>query len=119
MSYLVPQQPQTFNTTIRKFEPAFMDVDFDISAIATIVTTGADSFHIDGILRTDSNLVGLFWRSKDKWGHPLFSYEQDIDWSNCTWAFDRSEAHTSELQSLMRISYAVFCLKKKTIHKTK
>src|SRR3546814_10803576 len=30
------------------------------------------------------------------------------DWS------DRSEEHTSELQSLMRISYAVFCLKKKT-----
>src|SRR3546814_6330966 len=32
---------------------------------------------------------------------------------------DRSEEHTSELQSLMRISYAVFCLKKKTtIHNT-
>src|SRR3546814_8163827 len=33
---------------------------------------------------------------------------------------NRSEEHTSELQSLMRISYAVFCLKKKTkqtIHK--
>src|SRR3546814_4275214 len=28
-------------------------------------------------------------------------------------ACDRSEEHTSELQSLMRISYAVFCLKKK------
>src|SRR3546814_2179413 len=28
----------------------------------------------------------------------------------------RSEEHTSELQSLMRISYAVFCLKKKTAH---
>src|SRR3546814_1876239 len=28
----------------------------------------------------------------------------------------RSEEHTSELQSLMRISYAVFCLKKKTHH---
>src|SRR3546814_8356780 len=27
---------------------------------------------------------------------------------------DRSEEHTSELQSLIRISYAVFCLKKKT-----
>src|SRR3546814_5063561 len=27
---------------------------------------------------------------------------------------DRSEEHTSELQSLMRIAYAVFCLKKKT-----
>src|SRR3546814_8734661 len=33
-------------------------------------------------------------------------------------ANNRSEEHTSELQSLMRISYAVFCLKKKT-QKTK
>src|SRR3546814_6071103 len=35
---------------------------------------------------------------------------------NRAWDFDqeeRSEEHTSELQSLMRISYAVFCLKKK------
>src|SRR3546814_2358112 len=32
-----------------------------------------------------------------------------IDWN-------RSEEHTSELQSLMRISYAVFCLKKKKKH---
>src|SRR3546814_7003415 len=29
------------------------------------------------------------------------------------WLVGRSEEHTSELQSLMRISYAVFCLKKK------
>src|SRR3546814_5065372 len=36
-------------------------------------------------------------------------------------AISRSEEHTSELQSLMRTSYAVFCLKKKTkqkIHQT-
>src|SRR3546814_9475213 len=33
---------------------------------------------------------------------------------------DRSEEHTSELQSLMRISYAVFCLKKKkNLHKNR
>src|SRR3546814_6596134 len=32
---------------------------------------------------------------------------------------ERSEEHTSELQSLMRISYAVFCLKKKKNIKTK
>src|SRR3546814_5689074 len=31
----------------------------------------------------------------------------------------RSEEHTSELQSLMRISYAVFCLKKKKTYKNK
>src|SRR3546814_11624428 len=33
--------------------------------------------------------------------------------------FHRSEEHTSELQSLMRISYAVFCLKKKTQSQTR
>src|SRR3546814_7450997 len=33
-------------------------------------------------------------------------------------AASRSEEHTSELQSLMRISYAVFCLKKKNIQTT-
>src|SRR3546814_2304553 len=32
---------------------------------------------------------------------------------------ERSEEHTSELQSLMRISYAVFCLKKKNTQSTK
>src|SRR3546814_7806073 len=34
------------------------------------------------------------------------------------WEIQRSEEHTSELQSLMRISYAVFCLKKKNIANT-
>src|SRR3546814_3232847 len=33
-------------------------------------------------------------------------------WYSCSWIY-RSEEHTSELQSLMRISYAVFCLKQK------
>src|SRR3546814_3534434 len=33
---------------------------------------------------------------------------------SCLERHHRSEEHTSELQSLMRISYAVFCLKKKT-----
>src|SRR3546814_4321441 len=32
--------------------------------------------------------------------------------------FNRSEEHTSELPSLMRLSYAVFCLKNKTQHQT-
>src|SRR3546814_2949585 len=36
-----------------------------------------------------------------------------------TFRHRRSEEHTSELQSLMRISYAVFCLKKKKKTKTK
>src|SRR3546814_9238489 len=39
--------------------------------------------------------------------------------SRTRWRVLRSEEHTSELQSLMRISYAVFCLKKKKKQKTK
>src|SRR3546814_8052799 len=33
-------------------------------------------------------------------------------WATRRWVHSRSEEHTSELQSLMRISYAVFCLQK-------
>src|SRR3546814_8600927 len=47
--------------------------------------------------------------------HPEYYHyygEKEFTWS-------RSEEHTSELQSLMRISYAVFCLKKKNTYKTK
>src|SRR3546814_3171953 len=40
-------------------------------------------------------------------GDDVIVFEQSVD------AIGRSEEHTSELQSLMRISYAVFCLKKK------
>src|SRR3546814_8061715 len=42
--------------------------------------------------------LGLLALHRHRWGQQL----------------KRSEEHTSELQSLMRISYAVFCLKKKT-----
>src|SRR3546814_2396580 len=38
---------------------------------------------------------------------------QVADWAKDEVVPSRSEEHTSELQSLMRISYAVFCLKKK------
>src|SRR3546814_2293036 len=39
--------------------------------------------------------------------------ERAAIWDSMNDAMARSEEHTSELQSLMRISYAVFCLKKK------
>src|SRR3546814_3758271 len=51
--------------------------------------------------------------------HPL----RERLWGELMLSLYRSEEHTSELQSLMRTSYAVFCLKKKTyiahIHKEK
>src|SRR3546814_8950863 len=47
----------------------------------------------------------------------MMFYDRGIYW-NLIVRYDRSEEHTSELQSLMRISYAVFCLKKKKINYT-
>src|SRR3546814_4407906 len=53
--------------------------------------------------------------------HPSanMSFERKLDFKVGDGIFRklRSEEHTSELQSLMRISYAVFCLKKKTNNK--
>src|SRR3546814_5963185 len=81
--------------------------------------------------RTDTRFphTTLFRSIAQKW-HDQFLRTDPIDHSRAEAAikrvyraagidpperFLRSEEHTSELQSLMRISYAVFCLKKKTI----
>src|SRR3546814_2280883 len=57
--------------------------------------------NIDSML-AKSYVLGLTER-------PFTAYDRDWELA----CFLRSEEHTSELQSLMRISYAVFCLKKK------
>src|SRR3546814_3632968 len=68
-------------------------------------------------LRPDSEELSLCFDpssgiiSAEGEGDPLFSEGQPSETT-------RSEEHTSELQSLMRISYAVFCLKKKNKIKT-
>src|SRR3546814_5950098 len=49
-----------------------------------------------------------------------FIFHSSLAGMGCVWSSNlspRSEEHTSELQSLMRISYAVFCLKKKNTNK--
>src|SRR3546814_4687719 len=65
----------------------------------------------------EENLVGQ--RMLDRF-EARFGYRPQNFWSVLNYDFAniiahglRSEEHTSELQSLMRISYAVFCLKKK------
>src|SRR3546814_10621538 len=71
-------------------------------------------FALDGAVRGRAReLVGAF---KDK-GRCDFVKEFAIPFPVSIFLdlFGRSEEHTSELQSLMRISYAVFCLKKKNI----
>src|SRR3546814_1064300 len=67
---------------------------------------GAETFAVDTHIFRVGNRTGLAP------GKTVLAVEKKLD--------KRSEEHTSELQSLMRISYAVFCLKKKTkLHDTK
>src|SRR3546814_9645741 len=72
-------------------------------------TTRSDTlFPYTTLFRSDADLPGLRrllqreTAARDLTNTPIFS-------------FDRSEEHTSALQSLMRISYAVFCFKKNKI----
>src|SRR3546814_2283884 len=63
-----------------------------------------------GISRETASLVPFFALMGTVVGSVLWGIVADIYGRK---ASIRSEEHTSELQSLMRISYAVFCLKKK------
>src|SRR3546814_6680551 len=61
----------------------------------------------------------VYWRNPGDSGIPTkleWQLPKGIEAGEIVWPYPqiRSEEHTSELQSLMRISYAVFCLNKKT-----
>src|SRR3546814_10725409 len=68
-------------------------------------TTLFRSVLLSQVLRIEIKLMGHSLTDRSQWIIPN---------PNRPTNEDRSEEHTSELQSLMRISYAVFCLKKKT-----
>src|SRR3546814_7477917 len=68
--------------------------------------------HIVGAIR-----AGVRNRERSVWFHDeLRQPALASELAEAVWRI-RSEEHTSELKSLMRISYAVFCLKKKNTHK--
>src|SRR3546814_1308297 len=66
------------------------------------------------LFRSQQQVVGLILPE-----HVVDEVGREGDLLPCLALARRSEEHTSELQSLMRISYAVFCLKKKTKRRTK
>src|SRR3546814_8902262 len=72
--------------------------------------TGTPPRHASVDIRLRNGSVHRGINPKDwRWKPWRDGYESDFDITS----WQRSEEHTSELQSLMRISYAVFCLKKK------
>src|SRR3546814_1905802 len=68
----------------------------------------------EGAVAGDAGVVDHDVDGPDLFGHPRAAVEARLMVADV-----RSEEHTSELQSLMRISYAVFCLKQETKTPTK
>src|SRR3546814_15607479 len=93
--YHLPREEQWFKVAehiLENDKPDLMAVMFD----------GTDKIQHQAWPWLDKNLL-----PKNPQGHDKEMREVCLEY------FNRSEEHTSELQSLMRISYAVFCLKKK------
>src|SRR3546814_9506436 len=72
------------------------------------------------VARTPRAFWGMYGASKAAFENLVLAYGDEVENTSKVrvaivdpGATRRSEEHTSELQSLMRISYAVFCLKKK------
>ncbi len=100
MSHLVTNPPIPTGT-ISRFAPAYWDIDFNTGMNATLVTTGANSMNLRAIFRTSSDMCGLYWRSVDKWDHPLFAYATNFDYRNTvlqfTISFPASLPHMAHL----------------------
>src|SRR3546814_2929215 len=76
---------------------------------ATTVRPGHDPLVVDGpFAETKEQLLGFYLVD-------CATLEEAIEVARSLPVVRRSEEHTSELQSLMRRSYAVFCLKKKNL----
>src|SRR3546814_1809176 len=85
--------------------------------ISAVGTTGGHLGSGLGVVELTTAIHYVFDTPRDKlvWdvGHQCYPHKIITGRQNRIRTLRRSEEHTSELQSLMRISYHVFCLKKK------
>src|SRR3546814_3226142 len=81
----------------------------------------SDASQIRGILNwhPEHDSLTAIVRSALDWESRMASVIRSVPGPDNGLVRNRSEEHTSELQSLMRISYAVFCLKKQKSNKDK
>src|SRR3546814_968162 len=97
----------------RRIAEASVHVDTQVVALWLNLLAG------NGVAREwHSEIVGAYaiWSArKNGFGHPpdVEVDREPMEWNNVFYVLVRSEEQTSELQSLMRSSYADFCLKKK------
>src|SRR3546814_10606761 len=91
----------------------------DVCSIATEPRSAATSAGVYGRSILSNRWGGAGTRSSKVIVASFTNHAESTAGTATKWRKWRSEEHTSELQSLMRISYAVFCLKKKKTKNTK
>src|SRR3546814_6357378 len=102
---------------VEKERPEVWDILEEVIREHPVMLNRAPTLHRLGIQAFEPKLI----EGKAIQLHPLVctAFNADFDGDQMAvhvpLSIERSEEHTSELQSLMRISYAVFCLKKKKI----
>ena len=88
MAYaLVTKRNGQESSFVQRFDPRFWTVNFPRPAMASVITTGADSMRIDVELHHEGELVGLIWDSVDTIDHPLLAYETNRDYAHTTLSF--------------------------------
>src|SRR3546814_3401101 len=87
-------------------------IRLSLAAGVALLALAAPAFAADDAAPLKVMSFNVRWPSPDD-GANVWAKRRDLFVDTIRKAH-RSEEHTSELQSLMRISYAVFCLKKKT-----
>lgn len=75
------------NSTLIRFDARFWHVDFPLSAIATVVSTTESALTVNAEFRSNLDLVGLLWTTKDKFGHVLLQYLEDTNYTGIKLGF--------------------------------
>src|SRR3546814_4287206 len=106
---MIRRPPRSTRTdTLFPYTTLFRSVLFDPNkVIRTCIRAGASRKEAKRIAKNTLNMIRSGFTTREVYKIVLHNISK-IDRGNI-----RSEEHTSELQSLMRISYAVFCLKQK------
>lgn len=85
--WLASERRDQESSFIQRFDPRFWTVNFPRPAMASVITTGADSLRVDCEFHHQGELVGLIWDSEDKLDHPLLAYAVSRDYSRTTLHF--------------------------------